>query len=56
LITFEAPEGNMSTALPLGASSTLAALDAVSELLEWSNETEIQTKLTGLLAKIVSSR
>jgi len=55
LITFDVPEGNMSTALPLGASATLAALDAVSELLELSNETEIRTKVNGLLANIVSS-
>lgn len=56
LITFGVPEGNISTALPLGASVTLAALDAVSELLELSNETEIRDKVIRLLAKIVSSR
>ena len=54
LVTFDAPEGH--TALPLGASATLAALDAVSELLELSNETEIRTKVIQLLRKLVSSR
>jgi hypothetical protein len=56
LVTFDAPEGNLSTALPLGASVTLAALDAVSELLELSNETEIRTQVIQLLQKLVSSR
>ena len=56
LVTFDAPEGNLSTSLPLGASATLAALDAVSELLELSNETEIRTKVIQLLRKLVSSR
>ena len=55
LVTFDAPEGNPSTALPLGASATLAALDAVSELLELSNETEIRTKVVQLLRTLVSS-
>jgi hypothetical protein len=53
LVTFDAPEGK--TALPLGASATLAALDAVGELLELSNETEIRTKVIQLLRKLVSS-
>jgi hypothetical protein len=53
LVTFDAAEGN--PALPLGASATLAALDAVSELLELSNETEIRTKVIQLLRKLVSS-
>jgi len=52
-VTFDAPEGN--TALPVGASATLAALEAVSELLELSNETEIRTKVAQLLRKLVSS-
>jgi hypothetical protein len=52
-VTFDAPEGN--TALPVGASATLAALEAVSELLELSNETEIRTKVAHLLRKLVSS-
>ena len=56
LVTFDAPEGKLSTSLPLGASATLAALDAVSELLELSNETEIRTKVIQLLRKLVSSR
>ena len=56
LVTFDAPEENLGTALPLGASSTLAALDAVSELLALSNETEIRTKLIQLLGRLVSSR
>ncbi|MGB2886276.1 MAG: hypothetical protein WBC04_01135 [Candidatus Acidiferrales bacterium] len=56
LVTFDAPEGNLSTALPLGASVTLAALDAINELLELSNETEIRTKVIQLLRKLVSSR
>ena len=55
LVTFDAREGNLSTALSLGASATLAALDAVSELLELSNETEIRTKVIQLLRKLVSS-
>jgi hypothetical protein len=54
LITFDVPKGN--TALPLGAAATLAALDAVSELLELSNETEIRTKMIQLLRKLVSYR
>ena len=56
LVTFDAPAGNLSTALTLGASATLAALDAVSELLELSNETEIRAKVIQLLRKLVSSR
>ena len=55
LVTFDAPEGKLSTSLPLGASATLAALDAVSELLELSNETEIRTKVIHLLRKLVSA-
>jgi hypothetical protein len=55
LVTFDAREGNLSTALSLGASATLAALDAVSELLELSSETEIRTKVIRLLRKLVSS-
>jgi hypothetical protein len=53
LVTFDVPEGN--TALPLGASATLAALNAVSELLEMSHETEIRTKVIQLLRKLVTS-
>ncbi|MHB8526425.1 MAG: hypothetical protein ACYDD2_09755 [Candidatus Acidiferrales bacterium] len=55
VVTFDVPERDMSKVLPLGASATLAALDAVSELLELANETEIRTKVTRLLARIVSS-
>jgi hypothetical protein len=55
LVTFDVREGNLSTALSLGASATLAALDAVSELLELSSETEIRTKVIRLLRKLVSS-
>ena len=56
VVTFDVPERDLSKVLPLGASSTLAALDAVSELLELANETEIRTKVVGMLARIVSSR
>jgi len=56
VVTFDVPERDMSKVLPLGASATLAALDAVSELLELANETEIRTKVAGILARIVSSR
>jgi hypothetical protein len=55
LVTFDAPEGNLSVVLTLGASTILAALDAVSELLELSNETEIREKVIQLLRKLVSS-
>lgn len=54
LITFDVPKAN--AALPLGAAATLAALDAISELLELSNETEIRTKMIQLLRKLVSYR
>lgn len=54
LITFDVPKGN--AALPLGAAATLAALGAVSELLELSDETEIRTKIIQLLRKLVSYR
>jgi hypothetical protein len=53
-VTFDAQEGK--TALPVGASATLAALAAVSELLELSNETEIRMKVVQLLRKLLSSR
>lgn len=53
LVTFDVPEGN--TALPLGASATLAALNAVSELLELSHETEIRTKVIQLLGELVTA-
>ena len=53
LVTFDVPEGN--TALPLGASATLAALNAVSELLELSHETEIRMQVIQLLRKLVTS-
>jgi hypothetical protein len=53
-VTFDGPEGN--TTLPVGASATLAALAAVSELLKLSNETEIRVKVVQLLRKLLSNR